>query len=273
MTLVDKFKNVAIERGHKIAEKSDFIEAFMQIACGRPNVNNAPKYSKEITACHEFGHAVTGLLMNNITKKLKPWNEAERVSFITLDPRSNYLAAVYYNSPENQEYTLERILSNIISSFGGYSCEKHFYGIDGSWGITGDMKSATNSATTAVAVMGVGYNFGKKSLNGAAFIDDEDKAKINKDIDILLKNSQFISDLIVDQYEDLIKLLTQKYAEKVGTGDCIIPVKEFKEEVDKWKSSLPEEKLKDLSDLEEIIVDIIQKTKCGEYAEERYNKK
>ena len=203
--------------------------------------------------------------MHEITKSLKPWFESDHVGFITLDPRSYYLAAVYpTKTNESHEFTFEKIFSDIVCDFGGYSSEKHFYGIDGSWGITGDMQNATMRATEATGVMGIGHYFGKKSLDGVAFIDGKDKKNMNKDIEVFLKNAQLISNMIVEEYEDFIKQFTQKYSSKVGTGECIITGDTFRKELEEWRNSLPEDKKEDLKNLNEVIIDVMKKTQNGE---------
>ena len=263
MTLLDKVKNVSKERGHKSTDKGDFIEAYLQIACGRPGMENLPDFSKKMVTSHECGHAVTQTVMNEICKSMNPWLEPSHVSFITLDPRSNFGGAVFPANPDHFEYPFERVFSNIVCDFGGYSCEKAFYGMDGSYGITSDMEMATDMATKAVVTMGMGYNFGKKSLGGAMFADSEDKSLINKDINTILRNAQTTSNFIVEEYADFIKKFTKKYSSKVGTGECIISGETFRKELNNWRKNLPKEKKEDLIALNEIIKGIIKDTQKG----------
>ena len=263
MTLIDKVKNVSKERGHKVTDKSDFIEAYLQIECGRPGMENIPNFAKDMVTSHECGHALTGTVMNEICKSINPWAEPEHVSFITLDPRSIYGGAVYSAKPNHFEYPFERIFSDVVLSFGGYSSEKRFYGMEGSYGITSDMEQATNMATNAVVTMGMGYNFGKKSLVGAMFVDSDDKHLINKDINTILKNAQTVSNLIVEEYEDFVKKFTKKYSNKVGTGECIISGETFRKELNEWRNKLPKSKKEDLLALNEIIKLIIKDTQKG----------
>ncbi len=263
MTLIDKVKNVSKERGHRVTDKSDFIEAFLQIACGRPGMENIPDFSKALVTSHECGHALTGTIMNEICKSIKPWTEPDHVSFITLDPRSNFGGAVFPANPNHFEFPFERVFSDIVLSFGGYSSEKRFYGMDGSYGITSDMEQATNMATNAVITMGMGYNFGKKSLGGAMFMDEEDKHLINKDINTILKNAQTVSDFIVEEYKDFVEHFTKKYSSKVGTGECIISGETFRKELNEWRKSLPKSKQEDLMALNDIVKGIIKDTQKG----------
>ena len=60
-----------------------------------------------------------------------------------------------------------------------------------------------------------------------AFVSEEDKNNLNKDIDVMLKNGQAVSDAITDVYADFNREFTQKFAPKVNTGECIIQKEEF----------------------------------------------
>lgn len=264
LTLLDKAKNVAKERKHKFVEKADFTEAFLQIECGRPSSAKELEFRKDIVASHECGHALNTLVMRNaLAKTNKPWFQAHDMSFITLDARSTFGGAVFYNSLDNSEFSFEHIFADLISSFGGNSCEHKFYDQDGSWGITGDMESATHLATMAAGIMGQGSNFGKKSLNGMAFISEEDKNQLNKDIDVMLKNAKVISDAITEVYCDFNREFTRKYSPKVNTGECIIQKEEFVEMFNNWKSKQSPEKLKEMEDLDNVILQVIAATKRG----------
>lgn len=262
-SIVSEFKNIANERGKKFADKLDFIEAILQIESGIPNVNMIKQYSKEMTTGHECGHAVNFSVMNEITKEIHPWYESSKVGFITIDPRGWFAGCVYPSFTENNEVSFHNTFADLVTDFGGYSCENKFYDVDGSWGITADMEYATHAANEAVGKMGMGHYFGKKSLDGCYFINDQDKADINKDVDIFLRNAQFVSDLIIDVYADFIQKFTQKYSNKVGTGECIIDGEQFRKELKEWTDSLPPEKKQDIKELKDCIKDIMTKTKNG----------
>lgn len=264
LTLLDKAKNVARERKHKAVEKGDFTEALLQLSTGRPASNQNPMYEKEMITSHECGHALNATVMENIADTHgKPWHRGGKVNFITLDPRGWYGGCVYTTDIDNGEYSFEHVFSDIICAFGGNSCEHNFYDQDGSWGITADMEMATNSASQAVAIMGQGKHFGKKSMNGMWVISDEDKANMNKDIEVILKNAQVISDAITEVYAGFNREFTNKYASKVGTGECLVQREEFLKMLDEWKAKQTPEKLKELNELDEAILEVIAATKRG----------
>lgn len=264
LTLLDKAKNVAKERKHKNTEKADFTEAYLQLTTGRPASAQDPLYRKQLVTAHECGHATNGIVMEELAhKENRPDHIGNYVNFITLDPRGTFGGAVYFSDEINPEWSFEKIFSDMVVDFGGNSCEKHFYGQDGSWGITVDMQYATDRASMAAGVMGQGKYFGKKSINGMWVISEKDKDKLNKDIDVMLTNAQLVSDAITKVYEDFNKEFVKKYADKVGTGECIIQREEFTKMLEEWRQKQPAEKQKEFELLDKTILEVIAATKRG----------
>lgn len=264
LTLMDKAKNVAKERKHKTIDKSDFTEAYLQLTTGRPSSAQDPQYRKELVTSHECGHATNGIIMEELARKEGRLDHiGDSINFITLDPRGSFGGAVYFSDEVNPEYSFEKIFSGLVTDFGGNSCEKHFYGQDGSWGITADMRAATHMASMATMLMGQGKHFGKKSLNGMWVLSEKDKDNMNKDIDTMLTNAQLVSDAITEVYEDFNKEFVKKYSSKVGTGECIIQREEFVKMLNDWRSKQSVEKQKEFELLDKTILDVIAATKRG----------
>ncbi len=268
---VQKALSVATERGHKQVRKEDMIESYMRITTGRPNLDSIPKHEKELTTKHECGHAVTLQVMNNLMHKCgKDWMVPNAVNFITLDPRANYAGAMYHISDTNTRGSFENIFIDIICSYGGHSAEKAFYGMDGSWGITGDLDSATSTAEEMVTAMGMGYKTGKRSLanvfneeNFQRNITPKLREKIEDDVEVITRNALTASDMIVEYYADFINEFADKYADKVGTGDCLIDGDQFRKELAAWKAKQSPNKCAELEVLDNILLDIIAATKKG----------
>ncbi|MBS4759811.1 MAG: AAA family ATPase [Clostridium sp.] len=264
LTLLDKAKNVAKERKHKEIEKGDFTEAYLQLTTGRPSSAQDPYYRKELVTSHECGHALNATIMEELAEKTgNPSHKGTIVNFITLDPRGSFGGAVYTADSINPEYSFEHVFSDLVCDFGGNSCEKYFYGQDGSWGITCDMQMATHGASMASAIMGQGKHFGKKSMNGMWVLSEKDKDNINKDIDVMLTNAQLVSDAITKIYEDFNREFTRKYAPKVGTGECIVQREEFLKMLNEWREKQSPQKQKEFDLLDKTIQDVIAATKRG----------
>lgn len=263
--LVNKAKTVATERGHKELDKSDFTEAYLQLTTGRPASGPISEHRKKIVTSHECGHATNLEVMWNLAEKQNiPWHLPDKVNFVTLDPRGYFGGAMYSKDSGNEEHSFEKLFADLVCTYGGHSCEKKFYNIDGSWGITGDLGQATESANRAVQLMGMGPNTGKISLNGM-YQSPSAKMRnnIDKDVEVLLKNSLTISDLITDVYADFNKEFTAKYAGLVGTGECLVQGDVFRKELKDWIERQPENKRREIAAVDEIILDTIKATKAG----------
>ena len=268
---VQKSDAIAQERGHKKVEKEDMIESYLRLTTGRPNVSNIPEHEKFLTTKHECGHAVTLQVMNDLMHKAgKQWMLPNTVNFITLDPRAFYGGAMYNVSDSNAEHCFENQFISIVCCYGGHSSEKHFYDMDGSWGITCDLDQATSTAESMVTAMGMGYNTGKISL--ANMYGEEDfernitprlRSKIEKDVEVITKNALLASDMIVEYYEGFINKFADKYASKVGTGECLIDGDQFRKELAEWKAQQSPEKQAELELLDNLLLDIIKDTKKG----------
>jgi len=277
IAFLDKANNISRERGKDKIDQKDFIEAYLQITTGRPASYNMPDHSKEITSAHECGHAITAQIMSEIiNKKDMPWYTSSDINFIALDPRSNYLGAVYTKRNSTQEYTFEEVFADLVLAFGGHSCEKLIYGMDGSWGITGDMQQMTSEIQTAIQYMGLGPNVGKICIQGNMFgnldISASMREKIDKDFECFSKNANLASDKIVEAYMPFIKEFADKYKSLVGTGECVISAKQFRQELNEWREKQSAEKKAEFEKLENEIEEIISKTKEGIVVEDE-NKK
>ncbi len=263
--LVKKAQSVALERGHKEVTKGDFTEAYMQITTGRPSTKHIEQHEKDIVTSHECGHAVNAEIMNNIAKKYgKPWHKSSKVNFITLDPRGYYGGAMYPLEDNNEERSFEKLFADIVCDYGGHSCEKHFYGIDGSFGISCDLDMAADNVDKMIKIMGLGPKTGKQSLyRFGSNISEKMKEQIEDDRRIILENALTASDLITETYADFNREFTKKYSHLVGTGDCLVDGEVFRKELADWKARQPKEKQDEITLMEHIILDIMNQTKKG----------
>ena len=262
--LVKKAHSVALERGHRAIEKSDFTEAYLQITTGRPALSKIPEHEKLITTSHECGHATNLEVMNNLAKTMgRPWHVPDKVNFVTLDPRGFYGGAVYHGKDNNKEISFEKIFSTIVTSFGGNSAESRFFDMEGSYGISCDMENVRDCAEAMVKVMGLGAKTGKMSIDDSENLSDKMKSIIEDDERVIINNAKIASDLITEVYADFNKEFTGKYAPLVGTGECLIDGDEFRQELNDWKSRQSAKKQKELKLCDEMLLKIMDCTKKG----------
>lgn len=261
--LVNKTSQIMLERDKKRASIGEFIEAYLQLATGRTSNPEMPSYNKEATTSHECGHATNLEVMNNIYRtKGKPWFTSRDVNFITLDPRGTFLGAVFEGKTENSDYPFEAMFADIVCAYGGHSCEKEFFDMDGSAGISQDLAQATSAAKRGVEYFGLGYHTGKIS-NSSKIPSGILNENIYKDTEVILTNAQIVSDLITEAYKDFNVWFTQKYSKLIGSNNCMIDGDDFRKSLNNWIASQSEVVKEELKIVEDIILDIIKSTKNG----------
>ena len=262
-TMIDKAKQITAERGKNKSTMGDFIESYLQISTGRTSRPEMPEFNKRATTSHECGHAVNLEVVGDILKeKGQPWHQSTEVNFITLDKRGQFLGAVFEGRKDNTDYPLEALFTDIVCSYGGYSCEKKFFNMDGSCGIGQDLEQATKRAKYGIEYYGIGYNTGKIS-NAAGIKSGKYYENVYKDMEVILKNAQTVSDLITDTYKGFNEWFTDKYSKLIGTDDCMIDGDDFRAALALWKTSQPESKKEEFEILSEMVMDIIKATKKG----------
>ena len=69
---------------------------------------------------------------------------------------------------------------------------------------------------------------------------------------------------LLKDYLDFIDKFADKYASKVGTGECLVDWDTFREELKEWTNMQPQEKKSELEQMEQRILEIIAAAKRGE---------
>ena len=262
-TMLEKAEQIMRERGKSKASIGEFIEAYLQLMTGRTSRPEMPEYNKRATTSHECGHAVNLEVMNEILKeKGKPWHQFRDVNFITLDPRGNFLGAVFEGKGENSDYPFEAMFTGLVCAYGGYSCEKMFFDMDGSSGISQDLAQASSSAKQGIEYFGFGHNTGKIS-NAAGIKSGKYAENVFKDMNVILTNAQMASDLITETYKGFNQWFTDKYSKLIGTDDCMIDGDDFRAILAKWKNNQTKDIKEEIAILGDMIMDIIKASKEG----------
>ena len=262
-SLIDKTIQIMYERNKPKASMGEFIEAYLQLATGRTSYPEMPEFNKQATTSHECGHATNLEVMKDLlARKGKPWHQSRDVNFITLDPRGNFLGAVFEGSLGNADYPFEAMFTTLVCCFGGYSCEKLFFGMDGSNGISQDLAQATAAAKRGIEYFGFGHNTGKIS-NAVKIQSPTFYEKVYKDLDIILENAKSASDLITETFKSFNEWFTNKYSKLIGSNDCMVDGDEFRRSLQNWRKSLSADKKEEINILEDMIMDIIDSSKKG----------
>ena len=262
-SMVEKAEQIMEERGKTKASIGDFIEAYLQLETGRTSRPEMPEYNRRATTSHECGHAVNLEVMNEILReKGRPWHQSRDVNFITLDPRGDFLGAVFEGRSENADYPFEAMFTGLVCAYGGYSCEKMFFDMNGSSGISQDLAQASSSAKRGIEYFGFGFNTGKIS-NAAGIKSAKYNENVFKDMDVILTNAQIASDLITETFKGFNEWFTDKYSKLIGTDDCMIDGDNFRAILTKWKNLQSAGFKDEFEILSDMIMDIIKSSKNG----------
>ena len=262
-SMIEKTEQIMLERNKNKASIGDFIEAYLQLCTGRTSQPQMPEYNRRATTSHECGHATNLEVMSELFKrKGRPWHQSRNVNFITLDPRGNFLGAVFEGKTDNTDYPFEAMFTDLVCSYGGYSCEKMFFGMDGSAGISQDLAQASAAARRGIEYFGFGFETGKIS-NATDIKSGKYNESVFKDMQVILKNAEIASDLITENYKKFNEWFTDKFSKLIGTDDCMVDGDDFRKALLSWKKSLPKAKLEELDIMEDIILDIIKSAKNG----------
>lgn len=268
MYILETAKDIMAQRNKDSMDISDLTEAYLQATTGRSAGTDLNEHGKNIVTSHEAGHALALQIMNEVRLKHgKNWQLPNKINFITLDPRGYYGGAMYHKPSENKETSFEKIMSDLVCSYGGHSAEKIIYGMDGSWGISADMEHVSALAKAAVLDMGMGPKTGvchiEKNVLGQIEASESKKLKIEQDIDTFLLSAKYISDRIIEEYKPFILEFTKNHAKDVGSGNCLIPSEQFIKELNNWRDRQDEKTKQRLNNLEKEILDTELKAKSN----------
>lgn len=257
--ILNKASIIAAKDGRAELSIDDLIEAKLESLAGRINkADSKPEWYKELVVAHECGHALCLQVMNNMAKN--NWNLHHEIDTITTDSRGSYGGAVYPKpNPENPNtYTFDRVFADLVFGYGGYAVEKtsHFK-MNGSSGISSDLKQSKERAITAVTKWGMGAKTGLDIPLG-----NDLTAENREDVKLLIKQSARVSQLIVKFHNEFVKEYIEEYKKQAGNGGNNLSGEEFIARLNKWYDAKPGRR-EELNKLAAEIQEIISVTQKG----------
>jgi len=151
--LVNEAALFAARRNKRVVDQQDFEDAKDKIMMGAERKSMVmSEEDKRMTAYHEAGHTIVGLLCPG-------HDPVHKVSII---PRGGALGVTMFLPEEDRySYTKETLNSNIASLFGGRLAEETIYGNDKvTTGAQNDIQRATDIATNMVTKWGLSDRMG-----------------------------------------------------------------------------------------------------------------
>src|SRR6059058_3553492 len=143
--LVNEAALLAARRNHKVVEESDFTDALERIVLGAERQVMMTDEDRRLTAYHEGGHAIVGMLTEG----------ADPVRKVSIIPRGLALG-VTFSAPESDRfnYLEPEVRAKIKVSLGGRAAEEVVYG-EASTGAESDIQQLTELARQMVGRWGM----------------------------------------------------------------------------------------------------------------------
>lgn len=152
----------------------------------------------ERVARHEAGHALLCYL------------GGETPSYLTIVARGNHGGYMQHAEQEGKAiYTRDELFARIRTALGGRAAEIVYYGEkDGiSTGASGDLASATSTATQIVCVYGMDEEFGLATVNGATAANGTMSVEVRTSVNRILKEQMNEAVKIISQNKNKIDAL------------------------------------------------------------------
>ncbi len=197
--------------------QKDFLEAIEKVMLGPERKSHIlSKKEKEIAAYHEAGHA----LVSTFSPQSEP---VRKISIIARGMAAGYTLQV--SSEERKMKTKTAFLSEISILLGGYSAEKiKFEEI--TTGASNDLSRASELARKLVKEFGMSslgpISFGEKDelvflgkgISEQRNYSEKIAEKIDQEVEVIIRNCQKNSELILQKHKNLLDKLAKNLIEK-----------------------------------------------------------
>jgi cell division protease FtsH len=209
--LVNQAALIAIRAGKSQVDIDDFEEARDLVLIGAKNQTR--KYTdqdRKVTAYHEAGHGLVGLMLPNMPSVLHK---------ITIMPRGQTLG-VAYNLPDRERshgFTKDEFLAQIMMACGGRAAEELVFGHI-TTGAVSDFASASSIARKMVCEYGMSNELGMvvydSSLKDGYFMSQKTSEQIDMAVHQIINTCYAQAKEIIIKNRDKLDILAQGLLEK-----------------------------------------------------------
>ena len=213
--LVNEAALFAAREDSRLVKMSHFDRAKDRIMMGTERKTMVMSDSeKKITAYHEAGHAIVGLLVP----------EHDPVYKVTIIPRARALGlTMFLPEQDRYSYSKQRLLSQVASLFGGRIAEELIFGPSAvTTGASNDIQRATEIARNMVTKWGLSEKMGPQtydvedgevflghSVNNKKEISDETAAKIDSEIRAILDSMYTKAKQLIEDNRDKLEIMAE----------------------------------------------------------------
>ena len=235
--LLNEAAIISVRTNKELIDKECFSQALDKIRMGMSNGYKLNEKTKEITAYHEAGHAITGLFLK----------ECDPVHKVNIIPRGMGLGVTMSVPEEDMVLYSEAYLKSKISMLlGGYCAEKKFIG-SRTTGASNDIEKVTEIARTMIMKCGLSKNllpFNYQEYNsleeGSITLSEDVKHKVFKEIEDLITEQMEVTFNILEEYRNVVEKMVEMLLEKetIGEGDILKILQDCQIEQEKIPSYL-----------------------------------
>jgi ATP-dependent metalloprotease FtsH len=231
--VMNRAKRIVAKRpDNKVVTYNDMVEAYLQTIAG-PVQKNAPERPIEDiieTVRHEGGHATVIDCLNPLL--------GDKINFITLDKRGNFLGAVFRKPSEMMPNIRSVILSAAVGYAGGLA-EPEFDKIGRGAGVSQDVSQATRLFRKAITEWGQGVytppitmvpNSHENDTQSNAFYDTlraSNQTNIAKDIALFSATASAIAAMVNNFHKGFLDEYVDNFKANAGKGGNSLSGAEF----------------------------------------------
>lgn len=194
--------------------QKDITDSKLEALLGTKNDTEEDKFEMRKTIAHEAGHAINYIIMNKAFEDEKDKNKqpVRTLDLIINESRGNTAGVTVTKPSENNtRFSIESLMSDLISRYGGYSIEEKMF--DGHTdGVSSDLRINTEMIINAVTKYGLGSKTKYIGCDTSGITFELFKPDIkndlinysNKAMELSLKISEFVAPFI-EQYLDTLE--------------------------------------------------------------------
>ncbi|MCX5668013.1 MAG: AAA family ATPase [Candidatus Omnitrophica bacterium] len=193
---------VATKNGRDKVILEDISEAMERIDIGLKRKLTMTPHDREVTACHESGHAIVMYILH-------PTDDVFKISII---PRKDTLGVVW-QQPKEELYheSKDKLMADIMVSLAGYAAEKMRFNMTCS-GCSSDFKQAMQIAHRMVWSIGMSDAglLGDYTIIPESQLSDNIKEKLNQETQkVIQKCLKSVEDLLLKEKPILERLISE----------------------------------------------------------------
>lgn len=219
-------KVVSKRETNKVITNDDIVEGYLQVLAGPINkvTDEMPLIEIENTVRHEAGHA----FMIDLLKPLL----GEKISFITLDPRGNFLGAVFHHSEAQMTPDFKSVIMTGAVNYAGGIAEPQYNSRGAGAGISGDVEQVTELFDNAIKKWGLGRF--TPPITMTPDLAGLHQVETKKDLALMSETSRKIAKLGLDFGRDFLDLYMENYAKNRGKGGNSLSGESFSKMRQEW---------------------------------------